>query len=171
MSTIYTKIKSLNTSLAKIISRAIEILYFPPISKLIKAETLRYGVCGVANYILLDATLYYIIYHYIVGLRYIELPMVVISPHVASLIIVFPITFLSGFWLNRYVAFGATQPRAIGQIIRYGITVVGSIILSYVTLKFLVEGLGVWATPAKVASSLITATYSYLMARCFTFTK
>ncbi len=159
----------INRAIAGAIVWLLDLLYVGVVSRWISKQTMRYFLCGVGNYIIFDALLYYAIYHYVVDVSYIYIGTVVISPHVAALIVVFPITFLTGFWLNRYVAFGATEPKVRSQMVRYGISVVGSIILSYVVLKCLVEGVGLWATPAKVVSSVATAMYSYLMARYFTF--
>ncbi len=147
----------------------LDLFYIRAIERYVGRETVRYFICGVLNYIVLDAVIYYTIYHFVVDLSYVYIGTFVISPHVAALIITFPVTFLTGFWLNRYVAFQATAPRVGSQIARYALSVGGSIILSYISLKWLVEGVGVWATPAKVLSSVITSLYSYLMARFYTF--
>lgn len=164
-------IEWINRTVAKLLARAIDLLYVDVVSRFVSRELLRYFVCGVMNYIVLDAIFYYLIYHYVFEVSHIYIGMRSISPHVASMIVVFPITFLVGFWLNRYVAFDATARRVRVQMVRYAISVVGSIVLSYVVLRVLVEGFGVWATPAKVLCSTITAVYSYLMARFFTFDK
>ncbi len=166
-----TLLSRLNRRVAQLLRWAIDLLYVAPMRRWIKVETLRYFVCGVGNYIVLDAILYYAVYHYVVQMNFVHFGDIVISPHVASMAVVFPLTFLSGFYLNRYVAFEATRPSAKGQMVRYAISIGGSIVLSYVALKILVEVWGIWPTPAKVCSSLITATYSYLMARYFTFRK
>lgn len=161
--------KNINAWIASIITRLIDLLYIPLVRRFIPRVTLRYFVCGVGNYILLDAAVYYLIYHYVVGYNDIVVGSFVVSPHVASLILVFPITFLTGFWLNRYVAFNVTSPTISSQIAKYAISVGGSILLSYVALKFFVERADIWATPAKMLSSVVTALYSYLMARFYTF--
>lgn len=132
-------------------------------------HTFRYGVCGVINSIVLDTIFYYIIYHYVVGMRMVDLGFYAISAHITSLILVFPITFGLGFWLNRNVAFHAIEEPQERQVTKYALSVCGSIILSYISLKVLIELCGVWATPAKTLSSIIVALYSYLAARYFTF--
>lgn len=48
-------------------------------------------------------------------------------------------------------------------------TVVGSILLNYACMKFLVEVCGLWPTPSKCITSLAVALYSYLAARYYTF--
>ncbi|MFI3258755.1 MAG: GtrA family protein [Rikenellaceae bacterium] len=163
------RVERVNWRVAGLLSRLIDPLCLPILARWIGAESIRYFVCGVLNYIVLDASLYYIIYHYVVAEQFIPVSGVVISPHVASLVLVFPITFLTGFWLNRYVAFRVAERPVGWQMVRYALTVVGSIALSYAVLKTLVEVVGVWATPAKVLCSVSVALYSYLMARFFTF--
>ncbi len=162
---------NLNSKLAQIISATIDIFYFRTIEKIVPRHTFRYGVCGAVNILVLDTVFYYLIYHYVVGVANVDLGFVVVSPHVASLILVFPITFLIGFWLNRYVAFNAITTKAPVQLAKYALSVVGSLVISYLCLKFLVEVCSLWATPAKTISSLVTTIYSYLAARYFTFGK
>jgi hypothetical protein len=113
----------------------------------VSREIFGYGICGATN-MALDTLWYFIIYHFIVAERFIDLGIVVVSPHIASLIIVFPITFFTGFWLNRNVAFRATEFGQGWQLVKYSLTVLGSILLNYVCIKFFVEFCYIWATPA-----------------------
>ncbi len=162
---------TLNDKLAQGLTRLLDILYIAPLERFIPRHTFRYGVCGVVNSIFLDTIFYYLIYHYVVGMQLVELGICAISPQVAALILVFPITFFIGFWLNRNVAFHATTERTPRQMSKYALSVCGSIALSYISLKVLVELLNVWATPAKTISSIIVALYSYCAARYFTFSR
>lgn len=54
---------------------------------------------------LFDPLCYFLFYNFIVAHRYFDLGFVVISPHIAAMVLVFPFTFFVGFWLNRYVTF------------------------------------------------------------------
>ena len=157
-------------TIAERISRIIDNLYISRLESIISRQLFRYGVCGATN-MALDTLWYYIIYHYIIALRYIDLGFVVVSPHIASLIIVFPITFLTGFWLNKHVAFKASTYRTRGQLIRYALSVCGAILLNYVLMKFFVEHCHLWATPSKMITTVISAVYSFLAAKYFTFRK
>ena len=149
---------------ALILRRAIDWFYRRPFSCVISETVFRYGACGAIT-LSVDAVSYALIYHFLVAGRYFDLGFVVMSPHIASLVLVFPITFFTGFWLNRYVAF-RTLPVAAGkQLGRYLLTVVGSILLNYACMKFLVEVCGLWPTPSKCITSLAVALYSYLAAR------
>jgi putative flippase GtrA len=117
----------------------------------------------------LDTLWYYLIYHYVVALRFIDIGIVVVSPHIASLIIVFPITFFTGFWLNRHVAFKVSTYRTRRQLYRYALSVCGAILLNYILMKFFVEHCHFWATPSKMITTAICAAYSFLAGRYFTF--
>ena len=157
-------------SLAQRITRIIDAVYITPVDRIVSRDFFRYAVCGATN-MTLDALWYFVIYHFVVAKQFIDLGFVLVSPHIASLIIVFPITFLTGFWLNRNVAFVATQYRTRGQLMRYALSVVGSIALNYVCMKFFVESLSIWPTPSKLLTTIISVGYSFLAAKYFTFRK
>lgn len=155
--------------LADTLIRVIDMFYVRPMTRMVSRRMFRYAVCGGANMVL-DLMWYYVIYHFVVAERYIDLGVVVVSPHVAALAVVFPITFLTGFWLNRNVAFCVTDARASRQMLRYTISVAGSLLLNYVCIKLFVEVCGVWPTPAKALTTAVCVAYSYLAGRYFTFT-
>ena len=156
--------------LARTISRIIDSLYIMPVAAIIPQQLWRYGVCGAAN-MALDSVWYFVIYHFIVCKQFIDLGFVVVSPHIASLIVVFPITFFTGFWLNRNVAFHTSPTPRGRQLWRYALSVAGAIILNYLSMKFLVEVCGLWPTPSKVVTTAISSVYSFMMAKFFTFRK
>lgn len=155
--------------LSEWIVRAIDRFYLPPFARLLSRQTFRYAACGVVTYLVLDPLLYSFLYNFVVGRRYIDLGRVVLSPHVAALILVFPIVFFIGFWLNRNVAFRRSPIRTRTQLVRYALSIAGSILLTYAGLKFLVEVCGLWPTPSKVVTTAFTTVYSYLAAKYFTF--
>lgn len=156
--------------LAHYIGRFIDLFYRRPISDMVSNEIFRYAACGGGN-MLLDLVWYFLIYHYVVAKHYIDLGFVVVSPHIAALAIVFPITFFTGFWLNRNVAFRAEESSAKRQLWRYALSVVGSLLLNYLCLKFFVEVCHIWATPSKALTTAVCVVYSYLAGRYFTFIK
>ena len=148
----------------------IDTLYIKPLERVISRQTFGYLLCGAAN-MALDTLWYFLTYHYVVFERNVDLGVVVISPHIAALIVVFPITFFTGFLLNRYVAFRATQQRTTKQLFRYALSVVGSILLNYALMKLFVDMCHVWPTIAKMLTTVIVAVYSYLAAKYFSFTQ
>ena len=155
-------------NIASLITRAIDCLYIPVVERFISKQIFRYGACGVLN-LTLDAVWYFVIYNFIVAKQFVDLGFVVISPHILSLIIVFPITFFTGFWLNRNVAFRTTHIESRKQLLRYLLTVLGSILINYASMKLLVEHAHLWATPSKIITTVVSTVYSYLVARYYTF--
>lgn len=156
-------------SLKKILTRSIDTIYMlPPIRRLVPLQIFRYAACGGLN-LAWNAVLYYIIYHYVIFENNLDLRIVVISPHVAAMCIVFPITFFNGFWLNKHVAFGNSALKSHTQLVRYALSVAGSLLLNYVLIKLLVEICHIYATPSMIITSLICTVYSFLMAKYFTF--
>ena len=156
-------------ALSETITRLVDRLYVAPVAAVVPRSTFRYAVCGAATYGLFDPACYFVIYNYVVAHRFVPLGFVTLSPHIAALALVFPLTFLTGFWLNRNVAFRRSPLRTRTQLVRYALSVGGSVVLTYAGMKFFVEACGVWPTPAKVATTLLTTVYSYLAARYFTF--
>lgn len=154
--------------LASLIIRTIDWCYVAPATWLMPRQTFRYAACGGLNMVL-DALWYFVLYNFVVAHRFVDLGVVVISPHILSMCLVFPITFLNGFWLNRYVAFRESPLSGRTQLVRYALSIVGSVLLTYAGLKFLVEVCGIWPTPSKVITTFITVIYSYLVAKYFTF--
>ena len=156
-------------ALAELIIRAIDWFYIRPVAAVLPRQVFRYAVCGGVTYILFDPVCYFLFYNFIVAHRYVDLGFVVVSPHIAAMILVFPFTFFVGFWLNRYVAFRRSPIGAGTQLLRYLLSVAGSVLLTYAGLKFFVEVCGVWPTPAKMVTTLLTTVYSFLAAKYFTF--
>ncbi len=153
---------------AQFIGCTIDWLYVKPVQKVISKETFRYAACGGIN-MLLDMLIYAFLYNVVVAKSNVDLGVVVISPHIMALILVFPITFFNGFWLNRNVAFVRSTLTQRTQLVRYVFSVGGSLLLNYLLMKLLVESLYLWPTPSKLVTTLISVVYSYLMARFYTF--
>lgn len=151
-----------------ILTRLIDRFYFPFLSRWIPLQTFRYAFCGGAN-LVLSWVFYLLTYNFVLRKQIVELGFIAISAHVATLLITFPITFLTGFWLQRSIPFRASPlPRGV-QLFRYLLSVLGSLLLNYVCLKFFVEAMHIYPTPSQILSSLITIAYSYLMQKYFTF--
>jgi putative flippase GtrA len=141
---------------------------YNPVQKYIRKDTFRYAVCGGGNTVL-DIFLYFITYNFILRKTVLELKIVAISPHIASFLLVFPITFSTGFLLAKYITFTESNLRSRIQVFRYGVTVFICIILNYVLLKFFVEVCGFYPTPSKLITTVIVVIYSYFSQRHYTF--
>ena len=142
--------------------------FYKPFRKIIPAETFRYGFTGGLN-TSLDIFLYWLFYEIILKEEILDLGFVAISPHIAAFIIVFPFTFTSGFLMAKHIAFFESLLKSKKQLFRYALTVVGAIVLNYIFLKFFVEVLSLSALIAKIITTVLVVTYSYLLQRYFTF--
>ena len=149
------------------ITKIIDAFYFL-FRRFLPLKTYRYAVCGGGN-LVFDICLYFIFYHFIFDKQNIDLYFVVLSPHIASLFFVFPITFTTGFLLNRFITFGDSNLPWNVQLFRYFIVGMGALILSYVCMKILVDVLGFYPTPSRFLTVVITVTYSYLLQNKFSF--
>lgn len=156
----------------KLSSLLINIIDFTykPFNKFISRELYRYGVCGVMN-MMLDWVLYFIVYNFILQHQMLNLGFVTLSSHIASLVIVFPITLLTGFWLNKYVTFTQSSLRGINQLGRYMLIVALNLALNYFGLKLFVDICGIYPTPSKMLVTIVCVTVSYLGQKYFTFRK
>jgi len=150
-----------------LINHIIQWVYLP-FKKFIPPETFTYAVTGGAN-TTVDIFLYFICYNFVLNKQIVNLDLVAISPHIAAFLIVFPITFLTGFLLAKYITFTSSLIKGRTQLFRYVVTVAGAILLNYILLKVLVEYLFIWPTVSKIITTVIVVIYSYMMQRYFTF--
>ncbi|GHV00571.1 hypothetical protein FACS1894159_06560 [Bacteroidia bacterium] len=154
-------------ALSGAITRAIDFFY-PPLRRLVPRLTFRYAACGGGN-LLLNWFLYGVIYNFVIRKRFLDLGPIVISPHIATLLVVFPITFFTGFWLQKNITFRSSPLGSGTQMWRYLLSVCGSLLLNYAGLKLFVEVAHLYPTPSQMIVSLLTIAYSYLMQHHFTF--
>lgn len=155
-------------SFAKRLTAIIDWFYIKPLHAILPLQTYRYAVCGGGNMVL-SWVLFFVFYNFVVGKEIIHLPFIAISPYVATFIITFPITFFTGFWLQKNITFQFSPLRSTTQLFRYLLSVAGSIVLNYIGLKFFVEVMNIYPTPSQMITSLITIVYSYLMQKYFSF--
>jgi putative flippase GtrA len=116
-----------------------------------------------------DWVLYFITYNFIVQKQLVHLGFVTLSPHIASLLFTFPITFFTGFLLQKYVTFTASQMRGKDQLVRYMAVVMANLLINYFGLKLFVEVIGIYPTPSKMLVTIITTAFSYFSQKKFTF--
>ena len=157
------------TSIANLIRGFIDLLY-PPFKRWVPKLMFRYAFCGSAN-IVFDWVLYFILYNFVVGHNNIDLGFVVISPHILTLCITFPITLASGFYLARYVTFTSSTLKESSQLFRYILVVLINLAINYFGLKLLVEMCHIYPTPSKMLITCITVAFSYVSQKYFTFKK
>ena len=129
----------------------------------------RYGVSGVANMIF-DWILFFIVYNFVLKHQMVNIGFETLSSHIATLLFTFPITFLTGFLLQKYVTFTSSGLRGRVQLFRYGLVVLANLLLNYLGLKILVELVGFFPTPSKMIVTIFTTMFSYFSQKKFTFT-
>jgi putative flippase GtrA len=151
----------------KFIIRVIDTFYFL-FAWLMPIKTYRYAVCGGSN-LVFDISLYFFIYNFVIAKRFIDLGVVVLSPHIATLFIVFPITFLTGFLLQKYVTFQDSNLPGRVQFFRYFMVGLGSLLISYASMKLLVEILHFYPTPSRLITIIITVIYGYILQTNYSF--
>jgi putative flippase GtrA len=142
--------------------------FYRPFRKTIPLQTFRYAAVGGIN-TSLDIFLYFICYNFVVRKQIVDLGFIVMSPHIASFVFVFPITFSLGFLGAKYITFTDSGIRGRVQLFRYALIVVGAILLNYVFLKIFVEVFSIWPTVAKLLTTIFVVAYSYMVQRHFAF--
>ena len=162
--------------LAQIITKIIDFVY-SPFQNYVPRELFRYAACGGGNMVL-DWVLYFLTYNFIIGhdLVYFNFQIfkssnfqICLTPHIASLCIVFPITLLTGVWLNKYVTFTRSTLHGARQLSRYILIVALNLAINYFGLKLLVEHFFWYPTPSKICITLFTVIISFLGQKYFTF--
>lgn len=131
-------------------------------------QTFRYAACGGSN-TLLDITLYFISYNYILHKQILDLGFIAFKPHIAALWMAFCISFPTGFLLSKYIVFSASQLRGRVQLFRYLLIVAVNLLLNYAFLKVLVEYMNFYPTIARLFTTCILVTFSFLSQKHFTF--
>ena len=155
------------TNIGLWIQKAVDFTY-PLFRRFIPVELYRYGVCGGAN-IVFDWVLYFLVYNIIFKDKLFDLGVVVLSPHIATLAVTFPIVTFSGFLLQKYVTFTASDLRGRVQLVRYMMIVGVNLFINYIGLKVCVEGLKFFPTPSKMIITIFTVICSYIGQKKYTF--
>jgi putative flippase GtrA len=139
-----------------------------PFARFIPVQTFRYAACGGANSAF-DIVLYFITFHFVLEEKLVNLGFISISAHIAAFMLVFPVTFLTGFLLGKFITFTQSELRGRVQLFRYCVTVAGAILLNYVFLKIFVEYCHFFPTVSKMLTTVVVVAYSYFMQKNYTF--
>ena len=158
---------SLNYRIGAKIGQFIDFFYFP-FKKICSPQFFRYGVCGAANMVF-TWVLYWFLFNYVFEKQNFTLFFVTFSPHIAAFFTQLPITFLTGFWLSRYVSFSTSQLRGKTQIFRYLLIVIACILINYGGLKLFVEICRFYPTPSQMLNTVITTVFSFYAQKYFSF--
>ena len=152
-----------------LVIRVIDFFY-PPFRRIMPLQTFRYAACGGGNTVL-DILLYFIAYNFILQKQILYTPIGAISPYIAAFLISFVVSFPTGYLLNRYIVFPGSSLKGRIQLFRYFVLVLLCIGLNYIFIKLFVEKFGVYPTIAKMLTTIIVVSFSYLTQKNFTFKK
>lgn len=155
--------------MTNLVTYVIDSLY-PPFKRFLPLQTFRYIACGGSN-TFLDIFIFFISYNFILKKQVVHLGSIAISPHVMAFIIAFGVSFPTGFYLNRNVVFTGSTLRGRVQLMRYLMLVVICIVLNYIFIKLFVEQFQIYPTIAKILTTFIVVSFSYITQRNFTFKK
>ena len=103
---------------AQRLTKIVDFFYIRPVRAVIPLQTFRYAICGGVN-LGLNWVLYAVLYNFILDKEIVRLGFVAISPYIAAFLVVFPITFVTGFWLQKHIAFKYSPLRGRTQLFRY----------------------------------------------------
>jgi len=142
--------------------------FYPPFSKVMPLQTFRYAACGGTN-TLLDIIIFFISFNFILAKQDLNLGIVVLKPHIAAFLMSFCITFPIGFLLNRNIVFTQSTLHGRVQLFRYFVLVVICLLLNYIFIKLFVEQFHIYPTVAKMLTTIIVVSFSYLTQKHYTF--
>ena len=131
-------------------------------------QAYRYAACGGGN-TLLDIILYIVCYRFLFKAKVVHTPVVAISPHIAAFMVAFCVSFPLGFYLNRTFVFTGSTLKGRVQLFRYFLLVLICIALNYIFLKLFVEQCHLIPEVAKIFTTIIVVTFSFVTQKHFTF--
>lgn len=155
-------------NMRRAITRLADFFYIKPLRRIIPQETFRYAFVGGLN-LLFNLVLYWFCYNYILKQQDTDFGIVVVSAPILAFLITFVITFFTGFYLARNIAFGKSEVHGGKQLFRYAQVVAINIATNYFGLKLLVEALNFYPSLSNAAIQVVTVTFSYLAQRFYTF--
>ena len=142
--------------------------FYPPFRKLMPIQTFRYAACGGGN-MLLDIFIYFIAYNFIIQKHIVYTPLGPMKPHIAAFLLSFAISFPTGYFLNKYIVFPGSILRGRVQLFRYFLLVVLCVFLNYIFISLFVDQFHFYPTIAKILTTVIVVSFSYLTQKNFTF--
>ncbi len=143
--------------------------FYPPFSKYMSIRLFRYAVTGGSN-LVFDWILFFLTFHFLLEKQMLHLGPVTLSSHIATKFVVFPITFITGFLLQKYVTFQASDIKGRVQFVRYISVVLGNLLINYLGLKLLVDVVGItYPSIANIIVTIFTVVFSYISQKKFTF--
>jgi putative flippase GtrA len=148
--------------------RTIIDFFYPPFQKYMTLKVFRYGFTGTVN-LFFDWFLYFLIYNFVLHHQMLNLGIVTLSSHIATMAIKIPIVLISGFLLQKYITLSYSSLRGRIQLFRYSTVFLINLVINYLGLKILVDILEFWPTPSNMIVSILTIFISYFSQKYYTF--
>jgi hypothetical protein len=148
--------------------RTVIDFFYPPFQKYLTLQIFRYGSTGSIN-LLFDWFLYFLIYNFVLQHKMLNLGIVTLSSHIAAMTIKMPVVLISGFLLQKYVTYSSSGLKGRIQLFRYTTVFLINLVINYLGLKILVDGLDFWPTPSNMVVSILTIIISYFSQIHYTF--
>lgn len=149
------------------LTKIIDWLY-RPFSRFIPCETFRYAAVGGIN-LGFGVVLYWGLFNFVLQKQDTDFGIVTVSAPILAFLINFVITFFSGFWLTRSVAFSSSVIHRGKQIFRYAQVVAVNVAVNYFGLKLLIEVFEFYPTPSYMSLQIVTVAISYIASKYYTF--
>ncbi len=153
-------------NITTLINNLLGFLY-PLFSRILPESTFRYLACGGTNSAL-DLILFTLSYSWIFKGNLVNIGILAISPHIASLFLSLIITIPTGFLLSKYIVFQVVANHKI-QLLKYVIIVALSLIVNYILMKFFVEKIHLTPLISKICTTAIVVIFSYISQKKIAF--
>ncbi|MHB9055907.1 MAG: GtrA family protein [Paludibacteraceae bacterium] len=151
----------------RIITKVIDFFY-PAFKKYFSLQFFRYGVSGALN-LLFSFVSFFVIYQYVIQKRMLDLGFVHMGGHTAAVIINFALTTFTGFLLQKYVTFTASDLKGRKQLVRYVQVATVNLLINYLGMKFLFEVIGIFPSISNAIIAVFTTILSYFLQKRYTF--
>jgi putative flippase GtrA len=142
--------------------------FYPLFRRIMPLQTFRYAACGGTN-VAVDILAFSISYNFILHKQDVNLGFMVMKPYIASIIMAFFVSFPTGFFLMRNIVFTESTLQGRVQLFRYFVLVIICLLLNYIFIKLFVERWHIYPTLAKILTTIIVVTFSYLTQKNYTF--
>ena len=143
-------------------------MIYRPFAKFMPQQLFRYGFSGGAN-LVLDLVLFFVFYNFVFKKEVVHIWFIALTPYIASFIVSVLITFVTGFWLSRYISFNESKLHGGVQLYRYLMVVLVCVLMNYFGLKLFVEVFHVYPTPSKMIITIFTTLFSYFSQKYYSF--
>lgn len=138
------------------------------VRRIVPRQTFRYGAVGGVN-LLYGIVQYWFIYNYVLFQGDVDMGFITISAPICAFLLNFIITFFTGFYLVRTIAFEESEVRGRVQIMRYAMVVALNVMINYFGLKLLVEVLDIFPSVSNAIIQVVTVNVSFVFNKYFTF--